>query len=206
MDQEDAMETNQTAGAWRPEVVPGNRIFLSVLQRSDLPLFARWFSDLELTAYLGQPGMAYTQEQEEEWYERTVRDRDSKTFAIIVRDRQRLIGTVSLTNIDQRRQRATLGIAIGDKEAWGKGYGSEAVRLMCAYGFAFLNLYAVNLWVLDYNRRAYQAYLRAGFREAGRLRGGTPFDGARYDDILMEITRDEFGPSNLTHLVQQIAS
>lgn len=200
------METSQTAGAWRSEVVPGDRIFLSVLQRSDLPLFARWFSDLELTMYLGQPGMAYTPEQEEEWYERTVRDRDSKTFAIIVRDGQRLIGTVSLTSIDQRRQRATLGIAIGDKEAWGKGYGSEAVRLMCAYGFAFLNLYSVNLWVLGCNRRAHQAYLKTGFREAGRLRGGILFDGARYDDILMEITRDEFGPSNLTHLVQQIAS
>ncbi|MDW8215580.1 MAG: GNAT family N-acetyltransferase, partial [Roseiflexaceae bacterium] len=109
------METSQTA-AWRPEVVPGDRVFLSVLQRSDLPLFARWFSDLELTAYLGQPGMAYTPEQEEEWYEHAVRDRDTKTFAIIVRDGQQLIGNISLTNIDQRRQRAALGIAIGDKE------------------------------------------------------------------------------------------
>lgn len=199
------METDQTAN-WRPEVVPGDRIFLSVLQRSDLPLFARWFSDLELTMYLGQPGMAYTQEQEEEWYERTVRDRDSKTFAIIIRDGWRVIGNVSLTNIDQRRQRAALGIAIGDKGAWGRGYGSEAVRSMCAYGFAFLNLYSVYLWVLGCNRRAYQAYLKAGFREAGRLRGGIRFDDQRYDDILMEITRDEFGPSNLTHLVQQIAS
>lgn len=199
------METSQTA-AWRPEVVPGDRIFLSVLHRSDLPLFARWFSDLELTAYLGQPGMAYTPEQEEEWYERAVRDRDLKTFAIIVRDGQRLIGNISLTNIDQRRQRAALGIAVGDKEAWGKGYGSEAVRLMCAYGFTFLNLYSVYLWVLGCNRRAHRAYLKAGFREAGRLRGGMLFDGQRYDDILMEITRDEFGPSNLTHLVQQIAS
>ncbi len=199
------METDQTAD-WRPEVVPGERIFLSVLQRSDLPLFARWFSDLELTLYLGQSGTVYTPEQEEEWYERVVRDRDSKTFVIIVRDGRRVIGNVSLTNIDQRRQRAALGIAIGDKGAWGRGYGSEAVRLMCAYGFAFLNLYSVYLRVLGCNRRAYQAYLKAGFREAGRLRGGIRFDDQRYDDILMEITRDEFGPLNLTHLVQQIAS
>jgi RimJ/RimL family protein N-acetyltransferase len=199
------METSQTV-AGRPEVVPGERIFLGVLQRSDLPFFARWFSDLELTMYLGQPGMAFTPEQEEEWYERTVRERNDKTFAIIVRDGQRLIGNVSLMNIDQRRQRAALGIAIGDKESWGRGYGSEAVRLMCAYGFAFLNLYSVYLWVLGCNRRAHQAYLKSGFREAGRLRGGILFDGRRYDDILMEMTRDEFGPSNLTHLVQQIAS
>ncbi|GIW01392.1 GNAT family N-acetyltransferase [Roseiflexus sp.] len=200
------METNQTDGGRRPEVVPGDRIFLSVLQRSDLLLFARWFSDLELTLYVGQPGMANTLEQEEEWYERAARQRDAKTFAIIVRDGQQMIGTVSLTDIDQRRQRAALGIAIGDKGAWNKGYGSEAVRLMCAYGFAFLNLYSVYLWVLGYNLRAHQAYLKSGFREVGRLRGGILFDGRRYEDILMEITRDEFGPSNLTHLIQQIAS
>ncbi|MFQ3630186.1 GNAT family N-acetyltransferase [Roseiflexus sp.] len=200
------METTPTADIWRPEVVPGERIFLSVLQRSDIPLFARWFSDLELTTYLGQPGMAYTYEQEEEWYERVIRDHDIKTFAIVVRDGQRLIGNVSLMNFDHRRQRAALGIAIGDKDAWGKGYGSEAVRLMCAYGFTFLNLYAIYLWVLGCNRRAYQAYLKAGFREAGRLRGGIVVNAQRYDDILMEITRDESGPLNLTHLVQQIES
>ncbi len=192
--------------ARRPEVVPGDRIFLSVLQRSDIPFFVRWFSDLELMVYLGQPGMAYTAEQEEEWYERIVRDRDSKTFAIVVRDDQRLIGTVTLSDIDHRRQRAALGIAIGDKDAWGKGYGSEAVRLMCAYGFTFLNLYAIYLWVLGCNRRAYQAYLKSGFREAGRLRGGIVVNAQRYDDILMEITRDESGLPNLTHLVRQIES
>ena len=75
-------DANQRNGAWRPEVVPGARIFLSVLQREDVPVFARWFSDLELTAYLGQGGMAYTLEQEEEWYARVSRDASVKTFTI----------------------------------------------------------------------------------------------------------------------------
>jgi RimJ/RimL family protein N-acetyltransferase len=199
-------DANQRNGAWRPEVVPGARIFLSVLQREDVPVFARWFSDLELTAYLGQGGMAYTLEQEEEWYARVSRDAGSKTFTIMTRDDRRMIGTVSLMNIDHRRQCAELGIAIGDTSAWGKGYGSEAVRLMCDYGFTFLNLYAIYLWHSGFNRRAHQAYLKAGLREAGRLRCGPLFNGRRYDQILMEITRDEFGPSGVAHLVQQIES
>lgn len=198
------MDAGQSNGARRPEVVPGTYVFLSVLRREDVPVFARWFSDLELTVYLGQAGMAYTLEQEEEWYARVSRDAGSKTFTIITRDNQRMIGTVSLMNIDHRRQCAELGIAIGDKSVWGKGYGNEAVRLMCDYGFTFLNLYAIYLWHWGFNRRAGRAYLKAGFREAGRLRCGPLFNGRRYDQVLMEITRDEFGPSGVAHLVQQI--
>lgn len=198
------MDAGQSNGARRPEVVPGTYVFLSVLRREDVPVFARWFSDLELTVYLGQAGMAYTLEQEEEWYARVSRDAGSKTFTIITRDNQRMIGTVSLMNIDHRRQCAELGIAIGDKSVWGKGYGSEAVRLMCDYGFTFLNLYAIYLWHWGFNRRASRAYLKAGFRKAGRLRCGPLFNGRRYDQVLMEITRDEFGPSGMAHLVQQI--
>lgn len=188
----------------RPEVVPGDRIFLSHVRRDDLPLFAAWFSDLELNTYLGQPGMSFTPEQEEEWYERVVRDRDMKTFAIIVRDGRRLIGTVTLMNIHYRRQRAELGISIGDKTAWGKGYGTEAVRLMCDYGFTFLSLYSIYLWHWGVNERAHHAYLKAGFKPAGRLRGADLFNGQRYDDILMDITREDFGPSRLVHMIGQI--
>lgn len=195
---------NQDYDDPRPEVVPGERIFLSLVRRDDLPLFARWFSDLELNAYLGQPGMVYTPEQEADWYERVSRDRDTKTFAIVVRDGQRLIGTVSLMNIHYRRQRAELGIAIGDKSAWGQGYGSEAVRLMCDYGFTFLSLYSIYLWHWGFNARAHQAYLKAGFKPAGRLRGADLFNGQRYDDILMDMTRDDFGPSGLLKLMGQI--
>ena len=72
-----------------------------------------------------------------------------------------------------------LGIAIGDKSAWGQGYGSEAVRLMCDYGFTFLGLHTIYLWHVAFNERGHQAYLKAGFKEAGRLRGADVFAGQR---------------------------
>jgi RimJ/RimL family protein N-acetyltransferase len=198
------MDSPNPEPAWRPEVVPGDRIFLSHVLREDVPLFASWFSDLELTTYLGQAGMSFTFEQEQEWYERTVRDAANRTFAIMVREGRRLIGTVSLMNIRNRRRVAELGIAIGDKGAWGQGYGTEAVRLMCDFGFTFLELHTIYLWHFGFNERAHHAYLKAGFKLAGRLRGGDVFDGQRYDDILMDITREDFGPSQLRRLIQQI--
>jgi RimJ/RimL family protein N-acetyltransferase len=190
--------------AWRPEVVPGERIFLSQARREDLPLFARWFSDLELTTYLGLPGMSFMPEHEQEWYDSVVKDRDKKSFVIVVREGQRPIGSIGFHYVDTRTGVTELGVAIGDKSAWGQGYGSEAVRLMCDYGFTFLGLHTIYLWHTEFNRRGHGAYLKAGFKLAGRIRGGEVFDGQRYDRILMDITREDFGPSRLRAMIGQL--
>jgi RimJ/RimL family protein N-acetyltransferase len=188
----------------RPEIVPGERIFLSQVRREDLPLFARWFSDIELTTYLGQMGFSFMFEHEQEWYDSVVRDRSNRTFAIVVRDGLRPIGSVSLMEIDHAHGKAELGIAIGDKSAWGKGYGSEAVRLMADYGLTFMGLHTIYLWHVAFNERAHRAYLKAGFKLAGRLRGADLFDGRRYDRVLMDVTREDLGPSRVSALVGQV--
>ena len=191
---------------FRPEIVPGERIFLSHPTRADLPTFARWFADLELTLYLGRAGHSYTYEDEVSWYESRTKDSSMRSFAIVVRETNQIIGNMTLMHIDSVNGRAELGIAIGEKSAWGKGYGTEAVRLMCEYGFTFLNLHTIYLWHVAYNERGHRAYLRAGFKEAGRLRGARLFNGQRYDDILMDITREEFGPTSLGRLIGQLNS
>ena len=198
------MDSLSADPAWRPEVVPGERIFFSQVRREDLPLFARWFSDLELTTYLGSPGMSFMPEHEQEWYDGVVKDRDKKIFAIVVREGQRLVGSVGFHYVDTRKGVTELGIAIGDKTAWGQGYGTEAMRLMCDYGFTFLGLHTICLWHTEFNKRGHHAYLKAGFKQAGRIRGGEVFDGRRYDRILMDITREEFGPSRLRTLIGQL--
>ncbi len=190
---------------WHPEIVPGEHIFLSHVQREDLPLYSRWFADLELTAYLGATGMAFMPEHEEEWYQKVVQDRGNKTFAIIVRETRQPIGSVSLMNVNHQHRRAEMGIAIGEKTAWGRGYGSEAVRLICDYGFTFLDLHMIYLWHTAFNERGHRAYLKAGFQVAGRLREALSFNGQRYDHVLMDLTREDFGPSRLKNMIGQLA-
>ncbi|MBC8162064.1 MAG: GNAT family N-acetyltransferase [Roseiflexaceae bacterium] len=197
------MSQIETRHSFRSEIVPGERIFLSHPLREDLPLLARWYADLELTLYLGRAGHAYTPEDEEQWFNNRNRD-GVRSFAIIVRETNAIIGSVSLMKLDAQNGRAELGISIGEKTAWGKGYGGEAVRLMCAYGFTFLNLHMIYLWHVGYNERGHRAYLRAGFKEAGRLREARVFDGQRYDDVLMDITRADFGPTGLARMIGQI--
>lgn len=190
----------------RPEVVPGERIYLTTIDRADIPHYSRWFTDLELTAYLGQVGRAYMPEDEQEWYERVVKAQNNRTFAIIVREGERMVGSVSLMSINAQQQTAELGIAVADRSVWGEGYGTEATRLMTDYGFTFLNLQTIFLRLISFNERAHRAYLKAGYREAGRLRGMIVFNGKRYDDILMDIVREEFGPSQIAHILRQVAT
>lgn len=198
------MDSLPTTDAWRPEIVPGDRIFLSTVLRDDVPTLTRWFSDLELTAYLGMLGRAFTIEQEQDWFALVSKDSANPTFAIVLREGRHLIGTIGLMHVNYQRGVAELGITIGDKAAWGQGYGAEAVRLMCDYGFTFLSLRTIYLWHVAFNERAHHAYIKAGFKLAGRLRDGYVFNGQHYDNIMMDITRADLGPSRLVPLIDQL--
>lgn len=187
----------------RPEVVPGERIYLTHVVREDVPLFARWFADLEVNTYLGRPGTSFSLEQEQEWFD-GLKSAEAPTLAIMLREDERIIGSTGYMHLDHRHGIAELGIAIGDKAAWGQGYGSEAMRLMADYGLTFLGLHTVYLWFVAFNERGHRAYLKAGFKEAGRIRGAFVFNGVRYDRVLMDCTREDLGPSRLGGLVGQL--
>jgi RimJ/RimL family protein N-acetyltransferase len=189
----------------RLPVISGDRVFLSTLRREDVPQYVRWFNNLEYTTYLGATGFAATLEDEEGWYERASKRSDTQvSFTIVVAETEQSIGNVSLMDINHRHGIATLGIGIGDPAAWGKGYGSEAVRLMVQYGFYFLNLWNIELHHFAFNERGHRAYLKAGFREVGRRRGAAVLGGQRYDDVLMDITRDEVDLSTMRSMIKLI--
>ncbi len=103
-----------------------------------------------------------------------------------------LIGGVSLFVHSWTHGEAWLGIKVGDRNYWGKGYGTDAVRLAVQYGFLELNLPRVSLGLHAYNERALKSYLKAGFTLEGRMRGEGLRDGVRYDSLWMGILREEW--------------
>jgi hypothetical protein len=80
---------------------------------------------------------------------------------------------------------------IGEAEARRKGFGTEACRLICEYGFFFRNLYSIKVEVHAYNHAARRVYERLGFKPAGRLRGANLLNDRRYDEIIMDLLRSE---------------
>ncbi len=102
----------------------------------------------------------------------------------------RVLGQVSLFGVTKNRG-ATLGIVIG-REFWGRGLGTEAVRLITGYGFAEMGLHRIQLGVYAYNQRAIRSYRSAGFREEGRRRE-VAFHGDRWhDEVLMAVLADDW--------------
>ena len=85
-----------------------------------------------------------------------------------------------------------LGIFIGNKDYWGHGYGSDAVRLMLEYGFGQLNLHRVYLYVFAYNKRAIRAYEKCGLKHEGALREAGYKNGRYFDILVMGILENEW--------------
>jgi RimJ/RimL family protein N-acetyltransferase len=104
----------------------------------------------------------------------------------------RLIGCVRFWRISRINRNAMLTIFIGEPSLWGKGLGSEALRLALRYAFEEMELERVELQVFAFNERAIRSYEKIGFRREGVRRGALYRDGAYHDIILMGIRRFEF--------------
>ena len=112
-------------------------------------------------------------------------------FSIRALDGDRLIGFLNLW-LNLIHSEAWLGIGIGEREFWGKGYGTDALKLGLQYAFTELGAQRVSLGVYEYNPRARRAYEKVGFRLEGRTRQDALRDGTRYDSLWMGILREEW--------------
>jgi len=174
----------------------GQLCYLSPCELEDADKWAQWFNDLEVSLPLGDEAWsAITPEKMREDLRVMLQDQ-TQVFSIIHKRTGELIGRCLIFNIDQINQTAMLGIVIGEKGYWGKGYGREALRLLIDYGFNVLNLNNLMLGVFSYNQRALKTYRAIGFQEIGRRRQARLVAGRRYDLILMDLLAEEFRAAN----------
>jgi RimJ/RimL family protein N-acetyltransferase len=171
----------------------GQLVRLTQLQRDDLPLFRQWFRDYEFFRLLvPETAVPITDEAEDEWYEHAVKSKESFFFAIRLLADGRLIGSCGLFDISPKNRCATFGIAIGDKDCWGKGFGTDATQVLLRFAFQELNLNRVQLEVFAFNQRAIRAYEKIGFVHEGVRRQALFREGRYHDVLLMAILREEW--------------
>jgi RimJ/RimL family protein N-acetyltransferase len=177
-----------------PEVpivnIAGATVALGPLRREHLRLYLRWINDFGTTRTLGVPSGPMTMEQETAWYEKAALDPWS--FTIYERATGRPIGNCGLHGVDWPNRTTVVGIMIGEVEARGRGYGTEAMRLLLDYAFTVLGLHSVMLNVFEYNLAGRRSYEKAGFREIGRRRESRWFNGRFWDEIHMDVLASEF--------------
>jgi RimJ/RimL family protein N-acetyltransferase len=155
--------------------------------------FIQWDRDTEQHRLAdGDPAQLWSEKKIKEFIEK---DRDKSQafrFAIRALAEDKLIGGIGLWVNSWTHADTWLGISIGERDYWGKGYGSEAVALAVQYAFIELNLRRVTLGLHAYNPRALKAYEKVGFKMEGRVRGEGQRDGVRFDCFYMGILRDEW--------------
>ncbi len=171
-------------------MLKGKHVILRAIEREDLPLLVAYNNDLAVElAGGGDPPMPQSLAQLQAEYEtqankggRSSPESGGVHFAIEADGK--CIGQCALFDFQTTSMVCELGIAIGDKDYWGRGYGREAVNLLLDYGFRYHNLRRVILQVHSRNERAIKAYKACGFVEEGRLREHVWSNG-RYDDLVL---------------------
>jgi diamine N-acetyltransferase len=172
--------------------VVGERVALGPLRRDLLPSYQRWGNDLAAADRFGATPLPTTLEQAAAWYDRESAATDRLAFTIYELLAWRAIGTCDLNTVDHRHGTAYLAIRIGEPDARGRGFGTEAVRLLLDVAFTALGLHSVMLTVAEYNRAGRRAYEKAGFLECGRRRQAVVLGGRRWDEIAMDCLATEF--------------
>jgi RimJ/RimL family protein N-acetyltransferase len=170
----------------------GKKCYLSPCSLEDAEKWTEWDNDLEVTIPMGEEAYTpYSADKTKEIISNVIKKQDH-VFSIVELKTDKPVGRCMLFAMDQVDRRAMLGIAIGDKTCWGKGYGQEATKLLLDYGFNLLNLNGIMLGVYSFNKRAINCYKKVGFKEIGRRRQARIIAGKKYDVVLMDILAQEF--------------
>ena len=183
-------------------MIYGEHIRLRRNERSDIPKFVEWLNDPEVRRYLLMT-LPISQANEEQWFDNMLKlPSNEQPFGIEVREivpegtsvPWRLIGNCSFMDINWTVRSAEVGLFIGDKSCWNKGYGTEVMHLLLRLGFETLNLNRIFLRVDEANKGGIRAYEKAGFVHEGRFRQGTFQNGEYRDMLLMSVLRSEWNP------------
>src|SRR3990172_7331063 len=158
------------------EPLRGEHIILRPLEREHLARCVKWFNDSDVTYFLGREGPLTMDEEE--------------IYALHVDDVH--VGNVGLHRIDRMNRKADVGIVIGERNYWSKGYGTDAMRTILRYAFDRLRLHKVSLDVLEYNTRALRSYEKCGFVHEG-VRRDELLKGKRFVNLVrMSLLESEF--------------
>jgi len=180
------------AGAWFPDQIEGETVVLRRHAPANLAAFRRWYADAEVARLARYQDGPMRLDEIDRFFQVRALGPESLAMAIHVRGTDRLIGSCAFSQLDGDNGSVVYHITIGEKDAWGHGYGTEATALMVDHAFRALGLHRVALSVFEFNERAIRAYRRCGFQVEGRARQAIWRDGRWWDEIGMSVLASEW--------------
>ncbi|MCG3110432.1 MAG: GNAT family N-acetyltransferase [Candidatus Manganitrophus sp. SB1] len=171
----------------------GKRIYLREVRPSDVnERYYHWMNDPETTRFLESRFAPNAIENLRDYVAGKLGDRDNTFLAIVLKKKDRHIGNIKLGPIQWIHRIADIGLLIGEKECWGKGYATEAIQLVSDYAFNVLNLHKVTAGCYGSNGGSAQAFLKAGFVVEGVRKDQFYSNGSYVEDILLGLIRPDW--------------
>ncbi|MGI6145718.1 MAG: GNAT family N-acetyltransferase [Peptococcia bacterium] len=172
-------------------MLQGKNIYLRLLESEDLPYRVKWLNDDEVSSGItidGPISLAKTQA----WFQHVIKEDINRHFVIVDKNTNKPIGILGVVAIDFRNRKAELYIAIGNKNYWGRGLGSEALHIALEYSFMELDLNRIYLFTNINNTRAQHVYEKNGFLKEGLLRQHRYHKGKLTDYVVYSILKSEW--------------
>jgi len=175
----------------RPRVLTGKRVYLRPLAKEDSVYLRKWSDDAEIRGLIGEV-TSMSQADCEKFLEEVCADNSREWFVVVIKKNDRVIGEAGLLRMFLAWRTTDVSVIIGEKEEWGKGYGTETILLLLDYAFRHLDFHRVAIGVVGFNERALRFWEKVGFRREGIQRDGYYYDDKYYDFVTMSILEDEF--------------
>jgi RimJ/RimL family protein N-acetyltransferase len=155
----------------------------------------RWQRDTEFHRLADSgPARLHSEKAIKEWIEKQVgtgSDSERYQFSVRTLAEDKYIGALGLF-VDLIHREAWVGLGIGERDFWSRGYGTDMMKLCQRYVFDELCMERLSLGLHEYNPRALRSYEKCGFRLEGRTRQELLREGKRYDSLWMGILREEW--------------
>lgn len=183
-----------------PDILTGRLVTLRRHTSGNLAAFRRWYADPEI-AHLARYQQAPMRSDDiERFFAARVVGPDALAMAVHERSTDRLVGTCAFSQMDGDNGSALFHITIGESDTWGRGFGTEATRLMIDHAFGVMGLHRIALYVFEFNVRAIAAYRRCGFVVEGRSRESIWREDRWWDELAMSILESDWRASRAAGL------
>lgn len=167
------------------------RLYLSPLNADDYPIYTKWLNDESLSSGLGVFKTNVTELNERDWIENAAKKGENH-FSIIRKEDDKIIGSFLIELRDDVARRFHYSGFIGEKEDRGKGYGTEALKLVTKYAFEILNAETIHSGIYAFNESSLKSAQKAGYSIVGKHRNSYFYNGKLHDIYLVEIIKEDY--------------
>lgn len=172
-------------------MLTGKLVRLRPVEPADFECLWRWGQDPDVVRWMSSGYPESLEQARRRLAEAPRNGYENCRFIIESLSDRRAVGFVRLRGAKPEVGNAELDIQLGEKDVWGRGYATEAMRLACRYGFDEMRLHRISLDFVAENTAARRVYEKVGFVEEGRVRECFRRDGRWHDMILMGLLEGE---------------